>query len=250
MVLRVSSNPASFGSAGCKSPGLPASSTLLPGLSIQSSGLPASCIFRLYRRWFLEFPRFPHPSALPLMNSRFPGSPSSYIALRFSLRVSPNPASSGCRRWFLEFPRLPHPSASPSSNQRVSPALLLKQRLSISPRVSPVPASSGCAGDGSSSFLESRILQRCRQCEAPGFPESPLLQHRLLMSLRVSPDTASSGCADGEFPGIPGSSLHRLRRLVDLRVAPVDSPYGCSVYASSSVPESCIHGWVDDDSLF
>ena len=134
------------------------------------------------------------------------------------------------------------------SNRQVSPVLLLKQRLSMSLQVSPVPRSSGCAGDGSSSFLESRILQRYWQREAPGFPESSLLQHRLSMSLRVSPKTASSGCADGEFPGIPDSSLHRLRRLVDLRVSPANAPSGCSVYASSSVPESCIHGWVDDDS--
>jgi hypothetical protein len=72
----------------------------------------------------------------------------------------PEPSSSGCRRWFFEFPRVPHPSAPPSSNLQVAPALLLKQRLSIIPRVSPVPESSGFAGDGSSSFLESRILQR------------------------------------------------------------------------------------------
>jgi hypothetical protein len=117
----------------------------------------------------------------------------------------PELSSSGCRRWFLEFPQVPHPSALPSSNLRVSPALLLKHRLSMIPRVSPVPRSSGCAGDGSSSFHESRILQRYWRRKAPGFPESSLLQHRLSMSLRVSPDTASSGCADGEFPGIPGS---------------------------------------------
>jgi len=172
--LRVSPHPASSGCAGdgflefpraphpsalqvAKSPGFPASSTLLPRLSMQSSGLPESRIFRLFRRWFFEFPR------------------------------------------------IAHPSAQPSSKLRVSPALRLKPRLPMIPRVSPVPRSSGCAGDGSSSFLESRILQRYRRREAPGSPESSLLQHRLSMSLRVSPDSASSGCADGELPGIPGS---------------------------------------------
>jgi hypothetical protein len=180
--------------------------------------------------------------------SRFPRFLDFQHCLAMSLRVSPNPASSGCRRWFIEFPRIPHPSALPSSKLQVAPALRLKLRLSMIPRVSPVPRSSGCAGDGSSSFLESRILQRSWRRKAPGSPESSLLQHRLLMSLRVSPDPASSGCTDGEFPGIPDSSLHRLRRLVDLRVAPVTAPSGCSVYASSSVHESCIHGWVHDDS--
>jgi hypothetical protein len=246
--LRVSSCSASFGAAGCKSPGFPESSTVLPRLSMQPSGLPEFCIFRLFRRWFIEFPRIPHPSALRMSNLQVSPALRFPHRLAMSLRVSPNPASSGCRRWFFEFPRVPHPSALLSSNLRVSPDLLLKQRLSMIPQVSPVPQSSGCAGDGASSFLESRILQRYRRREAPGFPESPLLQHRLLMSLRVSPATASSGCADGEFPGIPDPSLHRLRRLVCLRVSPVTAPSGCSVYASSSVPESCIHGWVDDDS--
>ena len=213
-----------------------------------AASFPASCVSRLCRRWFFEFPRIPHPSAVPPVNLRvspllhLPASPCDESP------GFPEPSSSGRRRWFFEFPRVPHPSALPLSNLQVSPALLLKQRLSMSLRVSPDSASSGCAGDGSSSFLESRILQRYWRREAPGCPESSLLQHRLLMSLRVSPDPASSGCTDGEFSGIPDSSLHRLRRLVDLRVSPATSPSGCSVYASSSVPESCIHGWVDDDS--
>jgi hypothetical protein len=74
-------------------------------------------------------------------------------------------------------------------------------------RVAPHPASSSCTGDGSSSFLESRILWRSLPSESPGCPESPLLQSRLPMSLRVAPNPASSGCADGESPGCPESSL-------------------------------------------
>jgi hypothetical protein len=104
---------ASFGAAGFKSPGFPASSTVLPRLSMQSSGLPEFCIFRLFRRWFFEFPRAPHPSALPTVDS--PGFP----------------VSSTCQL-----------------------------RLAMSFRVSPIPHLPG-AGDGSSSFLESRILRFC-----------------------------------------------------------------------------------------
>ena len=74
-------------------------------------------------------------------------------------------------------------------------------------RVAPHPASSSCTGDGSSSFLESRILWRSLPSESPGCPESSLLQSRLPMSLRVAPNPASSGCADGESPGCPESSL-------------------------------------------
>jgi hypothetical protein len=147
-------------------------------------------------------------------------------------RVSSNRILRRCPRQSSGFPRL-------SASSRAS--------LMI-PRVSPVPQSSGCAGDGSPSFLESRILQRYWRREAPGFPESSLLQHRLSIGLRVSPDSRSSGCADGELPGIPDPRSIGCAAWHDLRVSPATAPYGCSVYASSSVPESCIHGWVDDDS--
>jgi len=104
--LRVSSCSASFGAAGCKSPGFPESSTVLPRLSMQPSGLPEFCIFRLFRRWFIEFPRIPHPSALRMSNLQVSPALRFPHRLAMSLRVSPNPASSGCRRWFFEFPRI------------------------------------------------------------------------------------------------------------------------------------------------
>ena len=102
-------------------------------------------------------------------------------------------------------------------------------------RVAPHPASSSCTGDGSSSFLESRILWRSLPSESPGCPESPLLQSRLPMSLRVAPNPASSGCADGESPGCPESSAYRL---VDLRVAPALAPSSFPGVESSGCPES------------
>jgi hypothetical protein len=91
----------------------------------EAASFLASCIFRLCRRWFFEFPRIPHPSALPANES--PGCPeSSFLLHRLSMsfQVSLNPASSGYnRRWFFEFPRIPHPSALPAVILRVSPSL-------------------------------------------------------------------------------------------------------------------------------
>jgi len=113
-----------------KSPGFPASSTVLYRLSMQPSGLPEFCIFRLFRRWFIEFPRAPHPSALLEPNLQVSPSPRLWLRLAMSLRVSPNPHLPGAgdgSSSFLES----HPSAPPSSNIRVSPVLRLKQRLSI-----------------------------------------------------------------------------------------------------------------------
>ena len=196
---------ASFGAAGCKSPGFPESLTVLPRLSMHSSGHPESCIFRLFRQWVFEFPRIPHPSAPPPPNLQV--SPSIQLQASPCGESSGFPSSSpsGCRRWLFEFPRVPHPSVSPSSNLQVAPALRLKLRLSMD---SPgLPGSSIFRLRRRWFFEFPRITHpsAALAAKAPGFPESLFLQHRLLMSLRVSPDTASSGCADGEFPGIPDS---------------------------------------------
>src|ERR1035441_6472966 len=67
-----------------------------------------------------------------------------------------------CRRWVLRVSSNPHPSALQVANPRVSPRLQLSCLASrCSLQVSLNSASSGSSGDGSSSFLESRILQRC-----------------------------------------------------------------------------------------
>jgi hypothetical protein len=153
---------ASFGAAGCKSPGFPASSTVLPRLSIQSSGLPESSIFRLFRRWFFEFPRAPHPSALPTVDS--PGFP----------------VSSTCQL-----------------------------RLAMSFRVSPIPHLPG-AGDGSSSFLESRILRLC------------------LRRISKLPWLSASSIASRSFPGSP--------RFLNLPALPAMVPRVSSSPASFSGP--------------
>ncbi len=153
---------ASFGAAGCKSPGCPAFSTVLPRLSIQSSGLPESSIFRLFRRWFFEFPRAPHPSALPTVDS--PGFP----------------VSSTCQL-----------------------------RLAMSFRVSPIPHLPG-AGDGSSSFLESRILRLC------------------LRRISKLPWLSASSIASRSFPGSP--------RFLNLPALPAMVPRVSSSPASFSGP--------------
>jgi hypothetical protein len=74
-------------------------------------------------------------------------------------------------------------------------ALRFRLRLSMSRQVAPASASSGLAGDGSSSCLESRILQRVQR-SSPELPRS--------FALLVAP-------AD-ESPGHPGFCIFRLCR--------------------------------------
>jgi hypothetical protein len=127
-----------------------------------AASFPASRVFRLCRRWVLRVSSNPHPSALQVAKS--PGFPAfSTVLHRLSMQFSGLPEF--CifrlfRRWVFEFPRIPHPSALPPMNLRVSPSLHFQHRLAMSLRVSPIPHLPG-AGDGSSSFLESRILRFC-----------------------------------------------------------------------------------------
>jgi len=129
---------------------------------------------------------------------------------------------------------------------------LLQLRLPMSLRVSPNPASSDLAGDGASSCLDSRILQRL--CvRGSRFP-------RLLAS-PAPPPTKASGCpassifrlAYGESSGCPESSpsglalgstsgLPRLPRLlaclgISLWVAPNPSPLASPTGGSPGCPE-------------
>jgi hypothetical protein len=131
----------------------------------EAPGFPESCILRLCRRWFFEFPRIPHPSAKPAIESpgcpesslssiasdEASGRPESCIFRQFrlaDLRVSSNHAPFGsakgespgrpessllrlASRWISGLPRISHPPAVP--------AMLL--------RVSPDAASSGGPGD-------------------------------------------------------------------------------------------------------
>jgi len=156
------------------------------------------------------------------------------------------------------------PSFSVASN-RISrfPRLFdFPHRLATRPRVSPNPHLPG-AGNGSSSFLESRILRLCLRRSA-GFP-GDLLKQRLSMIPRVSPVPRSSGGAgDGsssflesrilqrywrrEAPGCPESSLLQHRLLMSLRVSPDPRSSGCADGKFSGIPESLSIGclqWVD-----
>ena len=144
----------------------------------------------------------------------------------------------GCPDWLIfrlrrqssfEFPRLSTPSALPSSKFQVSPALRFQPRLSMRLRVSPAPASSGFSGDGASSFLASRILQRCRRSasglprilfsqprlpdESPGCPGSCIFRPCRRSSSRVAPRPLPPASPAGGFPGFPGSRTFRRFRL-------------------------------------
>jgi hypothetical protein len=140
-----------------------------------------------------EFPRLSHPSAL--LSAKFQVAPHLRFQPRFPM------SSPGCpdslifrlrRRLSCKFPRHSFPLALPSSKFQVSPALCLQPRLPMSLRVSPNPSSSGSSGDGDSSFLAPRILQRCWRSTS-GLPRILLLQPRF-------PD---------ESPGCPGSCIFR-----------------------------------------
>jgi hypothetical protein len=125
----------------------------------------------------------------------------------------------------------------------------------MSLRVSPIPHLPG-AGDGSSSFLESRILRLCLRRSA-GFP-GDLLKQRLSIIPRVSPVPESSGLAgDGsssclesrilqrswrrEAPGCPESSLLQHRLLMSLRVSPDSASSGCADGEFPGIPDSSLH---------
>ena len=110
--------------------------------------------------------------------------------------------SSRASRCGCELPRILHPRTLPAMDLRVTSNLasfstsgaqapgypkapLLQLRLSMSRQVAPASASSGLAGDGSSSHLESRILQRAQR-------KNPEL-----------PRCLASGCACRCVPGFP-----------------------------------------------
>jgi hypothetical protein len=140
-------------------------------------GLPASCISRLCRRWIFESPRISHPFGGARDNS--PGYPEfSFLQRRLAmrLRVSPQPASSGCaeaespgrpessllrqcRRviprvapplrsvscaagWISESPRIPYPAAAPSMRLRVAPTPASTAGPMMTPRLDSNFASS------------------------------------------------------------------------------------------------------------
>jgi hypothetical protein len=86
-------------------------------------------------------------------------------------------------------------SASGARASGCPAAPLFRLCLSMSCQVAPASASSGLAGNGSSSRLESSILQRIRRSSS-GFPHS--------FALPIAP-------AD-ESPGFPGSRIFRLCR--------------------------------------
>ena len=151
---------------------------------------------------------------------------------------------------------------------------LLQFRLPMSLRVAPNPTSSDLTGDGASSFLDSRILQRLRE-RSFRFPRLLASPAPPPMWLRVAPSPASSGLPTvsprvapnpllpawpgAQPPGCPGcrafwlalgsvSGLPRIllpwpRQRMDLRVAPNPAPSSDAVSASSGRPDCCVYGW-------
>jgi hypothetical protein len=89
----------------------------------------------------------------------------------------------------------------PGTHFRVAPVLRLSSASATKLRVSPNLQSFGRAGDRSSSFLESRILDAFGAA-APGCPGS-----------------CSSNCADDESPGVPESCIFPAVPAMDRRVS-------------------------------
>ena len=112
------------------------------------------------------------------------------------------------------------------------------------------------AGDGSSSFLESRILRLCLR-RISGFPRlssssiasrSVSRSPRFLnlpaapaMVLRVSSSPASFSGTGGEAPGCPESSLLQHRLSMSLRVSPDPASSGCADGEFPGIPDSSLH---------
>jgi hypothetical protein len=147
-----------------------------------------------------------------------------------------------CRRRSLELPRVSHPSALPSLKPRVAPKPCFRLCLPMSRQVTPASASSGLAGDGSSSYPESRILQRFQHSsselprsfaslvapadESPGLPGSCIFRLCRRRNLRVAPNLPSFGASGAGALGFPSALLIQMRLLVWLRVAPRPAPSG------------------------
>jgi len=147
-----------------------------------------------------------------------------------------------CRRWIFESPRISHPSALPALKLRVAPKPCFRLCLPMSRWVAPASASSGLAGDGSSSYPESRILQRPQRSgselprrfaslvapadESPGFPGSCIFRLCRRRNLRVAPNLPSFGASGAGALGFPSALLIQMRLPVWLRVAPLPAPSG------------------------
>jgi len=144
--FRVAPNLAPFSVTVVETPGCPDSSHCAVAPSMCPPGCPSGCIFRLFRRWSFESPRFSHPSAVPCSGA--PGCPgSSLYQCRLPIQASGRPAS--C---IFRLPAMDHrvsPKSHPFSGTAAcapgcpfAPARIASQ---CPPRVAPVPASSGCA---------------------------------------------------------------------------------------------------------
>jgi hypothetical protein len=123
--------------------------------------------------------------------------------------------------------------------------------LPMRPRVAPNPQSSSCAGDGASSCLASRILQRfCKRSfglprlfaspapppiEAPGCPESSLFRLAYGESSGRPENSLLPAWPWAQTPGCPGSrsfwpasgSVSGLPRIPSPLAAPFDGSSGC-----------------------
>jgi len=134
---------------------------------------PASCIFRLCRRWNFELPRTSHPSTPPAVKLQVSLQlRCARCASRCVPGVDPVSASSGLAGdGSSSRPEKSHPSAQLQLKPWVTPQLALQLRLPMIHRVAPVWSSSGFAGDGVSSCPGSRILWHLRGMRR-GFPRS------------------------------------------------------------------------------
>jgi len=174
----------------------------------ESTGCPASRIFQLAGDGSSSCLESRILSPLPVVNLRVAPNLRSYCnASRYSLRVAPNPAPSGCadgespgcpgsslprrlRRTDLRVAPNLAPSGAPGDTSPGLPRLL---RLPASPlvnlRVAPMFRSLGDAGDGSSGCPES-LIPVSRLCVS-GLPRF-LHDGWVVMTPRLAPNFASS----------------------------------------------------------
>jgi len=185
---------------------------------------------RLCRERTSELPRISRFSAVPLMKLRVAPVLRSAVSPTMSLRVAPNPASSG-------FAGDGVPSCLESR---------ILRRI----------------GEEAPSCLGSPLLGIASD-EVPGCPGPCIFRPRLVV-FQVTLDLAPTGFAIGESPGCPESSssgpptdqISRLPQIFDPSAVPTFGSPGCPEsstfrrrrFCFPGLPRFGIYGWVDDES--
>jgi len=193
------------------------------GLALSLRVAPDSASLRPCPQWSFELPRISHSSARPPHELRVARHSAVQPRLPMWLRVNP-------RLHLRALPAMDLRVASNFASFSTSGAQALgcpfashfQLRLPMSRQVALTSASSGLAGDGSSSCLESRILQHIQRLSSE-LPRS--------FALLVAPVDESPGC--------PGSRIFRLCRRQKFELPRISRPSALPALAPWVSPQHC-----------